>query len=86
MCQRMLLNFVMQPFIINMTLGVLRSISLMILYQHLFMDLSTSRLDYCYSLLNGLPKSQILKLQHIQNAISRLAMNIGKHSHVTPAF
>lgn len=85
MCQRMLLNFVMQPFIINMTLGVLRSISLMILYQHLFMDLSTSRLDYCNSLLYGLPKSQILKLQHIQNAIARLAMNIGKHSHVTPA-
>ena len=49
------------------------------------MDLNTSCLDYCNSLLYGLPKSQILKLQHIQNAIARLAMNVGKHSHVTPA-
>ena len=49
------------------------------------MDLNTSRLDYCNSLLYGLPKSQILKLQYIQNAIARLAMNVGKHSHVTPA-
>lgn len=37
------------------------------------------------SLLYGLPKSQILTLQRIQDDAARLAMNIGKHSYVTPA-
>ena len=35
----------------------------------------TSRLDFCKGLLYGLPKSQIVKLQRIQNAAARLAMN-----------
>ena len=30
-------------------------------------------------------KSQIVKLQRVQNAAARLAMNIGKYSHVTQA-
>lgn len=30
-------------------------------------------------------KSQIVKLQRIQNAAARLAMNIGKSSHITQA-
>lgn len=45
----------------------------------------TSRLDFCNGLLYGLSKSQIVKLQHVQNAAARLAMNIGKYFHVTQA-
>ena len=36
----------------------------------------TSPLDICNGLLCDLPKSQIVKLQRVQNAAARLAMNI----------
>ncbi|KAJ8375001.1 hypothetical protein SKAU_G00055810 [Synaphobranchus kaupii] len=43
-----------------------------------------SRLDYCNSLLAGLPASAIRPLQRIQNAAARLVFNLPRHSHVTP--
>ena len=45
----------------------------------------TSRLDYCNSLMYGLPNLQISKLQRVQNAAARLIMDIPKYSHITPA-
>ena len=36
-------------------------------------------------LLFGLPKAQIAKLQHVQNAASRLIFGFGKFSDITPA-
>ena len=54
--------------------------------QHLVQSLVISRLDYCNSLLAGLPASAIKPLQRIQNAAARLVFNLPKFSHVTPLF
>ncbi|XP_052354209.1 uncharacterized protein LOC127916468 [Oncorhynchus keta] len=43
-----------------------------------------SRLDYCNSLLAGLPACAIKPPQLIQNAAARLVFNLPKFSHVTP--
>ena len=54
--------------------------------QLLVQSLVISRLDYCNSLLAGLPASAIKPLQRIQNAAARLVFNLPKFSHVTPLF
>ena len=43
-----------------------------------------SKLDYCDSLYYSLPKFQINRLQHIQNALARTVVQALKFHHITP--
>ena len=61
---------------------------------HPYLDLHTaktiatsivhSKLDYCNSLYYGLPKFQINRLQHIQNALARTVVQAPNFKHITP--
>ena len=45
---------------------------------------STSRLNYCNSLLYGLPNCLISKMQRVQNAAARLVYRAPRYCHITP--
>ena len=44
----------------------------------------TTRLDYCNSVLAGLPQASIDPLKRVQNAAARLVAGIGTWDHITP--
>ncbi len=44
----------------------------------------TSKLDNCNSLLYGLPKFLIDRLQNVQNCAARLVTGSKKYDHITP--
>ena len=46
----------------------------------------TRQIDYCNSLMNGLPQNLIKKLQCVQNTAARLVFNRRKYDRITPAF
>ena len=52
--------------------------------KQLVQGLVLSRLDYCNSLLYGLPMELINKLQRIQNTGARIIMRTKRRDHITP--
>ena len=52
--------------------------------QTLVNALGISRLDYCNSILFGLPNTDLQKLQRVQNTAARLICNMNKFDHITP--
>ena len=52
--------------------------------EKLVIALLFSRLDYCNSLLAGLPASSLQGLQRIQNSSARLVLKKKKSDHITP--
>lgn len=50
----------------------------------LVQNLVTVRIDYCNSLLYGLPLNLLNRLQLVQNCAARLVFRLRKRSHVTP--
>ena len=50
----------------------------------LVISLVTPRIDYCNSLLNGIPKTTMNKLQNVQNTATRLFTRTSHRSHITP--
>ena len=59
-------------------------IILLILTEMLVHAFITSRVDYCNSLLYGLPNYQLNKLQRVLNASARLVCNAPRFCHISP--
>jgi len=54
-------------------------------FQSLVVALVLSQLNYCNSVLAGLPANLIQRLQSVQNAAARLIYRICRYNHITDA-
>ena len=73
------------PTIISRTSGESENSGVRKPRARLYMHLLRARIDYCNSLMNGLPENLIKKLQRVQNTAARLVFNLRKYDRITPA-
>ena len=52
--------------------------------QTLVCQLVTSRLDYCNSLLAGIPAVQTTRIQYVQNTAARIVSRCSRRDHISP--
>ena len=52
--------------------------------EHIVHAFITTKLDYCNSLLSGIPSTLTQRLQRIHNTAARILTSCGKHAHITP--
>ncbi len=65
-------------------IGIIRDLLTQKATDQLVHSLVTSRLDYCNSLLYGLPKKKTAPLQRVQNIAARIVTRTPTHDHMTP--
>ena len=64
-------------------IGRIRSILSNDACAQLIHSLVTVRLDYCNSILYGLPDNIMYRLQKIQNTAARILIHLPRHSHIS---
>ena len=67
-------------------IGKIRHLLTQSITEKLVHDFITARLNYCNSILYGLPKRLIQHLQHIQNTAARLVTRTNRDDDITPVF
>ncbi len=65
-------------------IGSIRGVLTKSAAEQLMHSLITSRLDYCNSLLAGVPQVHLDKLQRCQNTAARIVVQLPKREHITP--
>jgi len=60
-------------------------IAIFVLKRDVKLQLTNSRIDYCNSVLVGLPVSTLASPQQVQNAAARLILSLSRRSHIAPA-
>ena len=66
------------------TIGSIRHLLTINATEKLVHAIISSRLDYCNSLLNGLPAYQLRRLQSLQNSAARLVSRTRKYDRIKP--